>query len=342
MPAVTAPDILALPRLDAPGLESRPRAVANVAGSQHTLEGGGFPVRRPFPTPELPDAGDPFLLLDHMVAAYEPHEAKGAPWHPHRGFETVTYLMDGTFVHTDSQGGGGVIRGGDTQWMTAGSGLLHDELPSEKLVMTGGVFDGVQLWVNLPKRAKWSPPGYQDIKGPGLKLVASTDGGALVRVIAGTVGGHDGPGRTYTPITLVHASLSPGAEARIPWPRTHSAMAFSLHGDGCAGDERRPFKESQLVQFTPGGDYVTVGAGPEQHHTTGAMEVLLLGGEPINEPVARYGPFVMNTRAEIMQAVEDFQAGRMGQIPAGREGRAFAPDPEEPWEPEAAGGCEQL
>jgi redox-sensitive bicupin YhaK (pirin superfamily) len=342
MPAVTVPDVLALPRLDAPALESRPRAVAKVVDSIRALEGGGFPVRRPFPTPSLMDGGDPFLLLDHMTAAYEPHEAKGAPWHPHRGFETVTYLMDGTFVHTDSHGGGGVIRGGDTQWMTAGSGLLHDELPSEKLVMTGGVFDGVQLWVNLPKRAKWNAPNYQDIRGNGLTLVSSGDGGALVRIIAGSVAGHDGPGNTYTPITLVHATLSPGAEVRIPWQHSYSAMAFALHGDGYAGDEKRPLKESQLAQFAPGGDYITVGAGPEQHHTTGAMEVLLLGGEPINEPVARYGPFVMNTRSEIVQAVEDFQAGRMGEIPAGRQGREFAPDPEDPWLPEVPGGCEQI
>ncbi|GAB3232839.1 pirin family protein [Glycomyces halotolerans] len=338
MPAVTAPDILALPRLDAPALESRPRTVAKIVDSIRTLEGGGFPVRRPFPGPSLIDDADPFLLLDHMVAAYEPHEAKGAPWHPHRGFETVTYLMDGTFVHTDSHGGGGVIRGGDTQWMTAGSGLLHDELPSEKLVMTGGDFDGVQLWVNLPKSAKWNPPNYQDIKGQGLTLASSPDGGSLVRIIAGELGSHTGPGRTYTPITLAHASLSPGAEIRIPWRRRYSALAFALHGDGTAGDERRPLRESQLASFAPGGDYLTVAAAPEQHHTTGQMEVLLLGGEPINEPVARYGPFVMNTRSEIVQAVEDFQAGRMGHIPAGREGRQYAPDPGDPY----VGGCEQV
>ncbi|WP_100444447.1 pirin family protein [Glycomyces xiaoerkulensis] len=338
MPAVTAPDILALPRIGAPALESRPRTVAKTVDSMRTLEGGGFPVRRPFPGAGLADGADPFLLLDHMVAAYEPHEAKGAPWHPHRGFETVTYLMDGTFVHTDSNGGGGVIRGGDTQWMTAGAGILHDELPSEKLVMTGGVFDGVQLWVNLPKSAKWNPPRYQDIQGRGLKLVASADGGALARIIAGDVVGHAGPGRTHTDITLVHASLAPGSQVRIPWQQSYSAMAFALHGDGTAGDERRPLRESQLALFGSGGDYITVTAGPDQHHTTGQMEVLLFGGEPIGEPVARYGPFVMNTKAEIVGAVEDFQAGRMGQVPAGTEGRQYAPDPEDPWEePEGSG-----
>jgi quercetin 2,3-dioxygenase len=331
MPAVTAPDILALPRIGAPAVEDRPRGVTKIGDSVRALEGGGFPVRRPFPTPNLVDGTDPFLLLDHMVAAYEPHEAKGAPWHPHRGFETVTYLMDGTFVHTDSHGGGGVIRGGDTQWMTAGSGLLHDELPSERLVMTGGVFDGVQLWVNLPKSAKWNPPNYQDIQGGGLTLVASADGGSLLRLIAGAIGDHKGPGRTFTPITLVHASLAPGAEIRVPWQHSYTAMAFALHGDGTVGDERRPIKESQIAVFGATGDYLAVSAGPEQRHATGAMEVLLLGGEPIREPIARYGPFVMNTKAEIMQAIEDFQAGRMGQIPPGTHGREYAPDPEDPY-----------
>ncbi|QSB06838.1 pirin family protein [Natronoglycomyces albus] len=326
MPAVTTNDILSLPRIPRPGLEDRPRQATKIVDSLRTFEGAGFPVRRPFPTPALTEDTDPFLLLDHMVAAYEPHEAKGAPWHPHRGFETVTYLMDGTFVHTDSHGGGGVIRDGDTQWMTAGSGLLHDELPSEKLVMNGGVFDGIQLWVNLPANAKMSQPNYQDIQGPGLTLVSSDDGGALVRVIAGTVGEHHGPGQTHTPISLVHASLAPGARLQVPWNRDYSAMAFLLHGEGTVGDDRRAFTESQLALFGTG-DYLTVEAGPEQTFRSGHMEVLLLGGQPIHEPVARYGPFVMNTRAEIVQAVEDFQAGRMGQIPPGYEGREYAPDP---------------
>ncbi|GAA4891970.1 hypothetical protein LX16_2092 [Stackebrandtia albiflava] len=312
MPAVTPTDLLVLPRITATG--GRSRTVTAVVDSHRTLEGAGFPVRRPFPIPGMTQA-DPFLLLDHMLAAYEPHEAKGAPWHPHRGFETVTYLIDGTLVHHDSNGGGGVIGDGDTQWMTAGSGILHDELPSEELVVKGGRFDGVQLWVNLPKAAKWTPPRYQDIKGERLTMLSSDDGGAIVRLIAGRIGAHEGPGLTHTPITLAHASLSPGARLTVPWSRDFSAMAYVLSGDGRAGEDDRPLGDAQLAVFGAG-DSLTVTAGREQHGRTGRFEVLLLGGLPLHEPVARYGPFVMNTKAEILQAVEDFQAGRMGTVPA--------------------------
>ena len=314
MPAVSAPDILVLPRIPAPASDNTARGVASVRDSLRTHEGAGFPVRRPFPVPGLSQA-DPFLLLDHMLAAWEPQEAKGAPWHPHRGFETVTYLMDGTFVHHDSNGGGGVISDGDTQWMTAGSGVLHDELPSEELVMKGGYFNGIQLWVNLPRTAKWAKPRYQDIQGSRLTLVSSHDGGALVRIIAGDLGGHHGPGITHTPITLAHASISPGARLGLPWNRDFSAMAYVISGNGSAGPEQRPLPEAGLAVFGPG-DSITVTAAPEQPGRTGQYEVLLLGGLPINEPMARYGPFVMNTKAEILQAVEDFQAGRMGTVPA--------------------------
>lgn len=314
MPAVTVSDILVLPRIADPGPDATPRRVDRVVPSTRTLEGAGFPVRRPFPTASLSQA-DPFLLLDHMIAAYEPQEAKGAPWHPHRGFETVTYLMDGTFVHHDSNGGGGVISDGDTQWMTAGAGILHDELPSEELVMKGGYFNGIQLWVNLPKEAKWAKPRYQDIKGRQLRLLSSADGGALVRLIAGDIGEHSGPGVTHTPITLAHLSISPGGRVRLPWSPDFSAMAFVFEGNGAAGEEGRPLRESELATFGPGTS-VTITADSEQNGRTGQYEVLLLGGLPLHEPVARYGPFVMNTKAEIIQAVEDFQAGRMGTIPA--------------------------
>lgn len=313
MPAVTA-DILVLPRIAQPPAESTHRPATRVTDSMHATEGAGFPVRRPFPVASMPQA-DPFLLLDHMLAVYEPHEAKGAPWHPHRGFETVTYLMDGTFVHHDSHGGGGVISDGDTQWMTAGSGILHDELPSEELVVKGGHFNGIQLWVNLPKAAKWTKPRYQDITGDRLKLLSSHDGGALVRLIAGDIAEHSGPGLTHTPITLAHASISPGARLTVPWSPDFTAMAFALGGNGTAGVENRPLGDSRLAVFGPG-DSVTVTADERQDGRTGQFEVLLLGGLPLHEPVARYGPFVMNTREEIMQAVEDFQAGRMGTIPA--------------------------
>ncbi|MEV6557565.1 pirin family protein [Nocardia sp. NPDC051756] len=315
MPAITVPDLMILPRLPQPTETMRERPVRTVVSAPKQREGAGFEVRRPFPSVDLRTA-DPFILLDQMgPVAYEPHEAKGAPWHPHRGFETVTYVMDGAMVHHDSNGGGGVIGEGDTQWMTAGSGILHDELPTEQLVMAGGWFHGIQLWVNLPRALKFAAPRYQDLRGSELTLVSSPDGGALVRLIAGSVGGFDGPGSTYTPIAYAHASISPGGRLETPWPQHFTAMAYVLSGSGTVGAERRPVQEGQLAVFGPG-DAITVSADARQHNRSGDLEVLLLGGQPIQEPVVQYGPFVMNTRAEIIQAMDDYQAGRMGNIPA--------------------------
>ncbi|MFF3226052.1 pirin family protein [Nocardia suismassiliense] len=315
MPAITVPDLMILPRLPQPTDTMRGRPVRTVVSAPKQREGAGFEVRRPFPSVDLRTA-DPFILLDQMgPVAYEPHEAKGAPWHPHRGFETVTYVMDGAMVHHDSNGGGGVIGEGDTQWMTAGSGILHDELPTEQLVMAGGWFHGIQLWVNLPRALKFAAPRYQDLRASELTLVSSHDGGALVRLIAGSVGGFDGPGSTYTPIAYAHASISPGGQLETPWPQHFTAMAYVLSGSGTVGAERRPLREGQLAVFGPG-DAITVSADARQHNRTGDLEVLLLGGQPIKEPVVQYGPFVMNTRAEIIQAMDDYQAGRMGNIPA--------------------------
>jgi redox-sensitive bicupin YhaK (pirin superfamily) len=320
MPGITAPDLLVLPRIATPPPESADRPVRQVVTAHQQQEGAGFTVRRPFPSAELTGA-DPFILLDHLgEVAYEPHEAKGAPWHPHRGFETVTYLMDGTFVHHDSHGGGGVINEGDTQWMTAGSGVLHDELPSEELVIKGGWFHGVQLWVNLPRTQKMVNPRYQDIKSDRLTLLSSADGGALVRLIAGDLGGFEGPGVTYTPISYAHVSLSPGAQLRTPWRPDFSAMVYLLSGEGAVGAEGRPVQTGQLALLGTG-DAITVRAADQQDNRTGQLELLLLGGLPLREPVVQYGPFVMNTREEIMEAVQDFQAGRMGQIPAAHMGR---------------------
>jgi redox-sensitive bicupin YhaK (pirin superfamily) len=315
MPAVTA-DTLSLPRLEPPPYPlERCRHVERVVTAIRTFEGEGFPVRRPFPSPDLALA-DPFLLLDHMGAVeYGPGEAKGTPWHPHRGFETVTYIIDGTFVHQDSTGGGGVITDGATQWMTAGAGILHIERPPDDLVARGGLFHGVQLWVNLPRARKWVPPRYQDIDARAVGLVASHDGGALLRVIAGELGDVRGPGVTYTPITYLHATVAPGAEVAIPWPADSSAYAYVLAGRASVGPERRPIEEGQLAVFGPG-EHVLIGAPTSQPSVAAqGAEVLVLGGVPIREPVARYGPFVMNTRAEILQAIEDYEAGRMGTIP---------------------------
>jgi quercetin 2,3-dioxygenase len=308
MPAVSA-DTISLPRLARPAQTgTRWRGVRQVVTAHKQLEGEGFQVRRPFPHQDLPLA-DPFLLLDHMGAVeYAPGEAKGAPWHPHRGFETVTYMIDGAFEHEDSTGGGGLITDGATQWMTAGAGILHSELPPQEMVAKGGLLHGVQLWVNLPAAQKWVAPAYQDITAADVTLVSSDDGGALVRLIAGTLDGYSGPGVTQTPIVYAHATLAPGAQLATAWPADFNALAYLLGGRGYAGSEQRPLEEGQLAVFGPG-DAVSVRAAGAP------MDVLLLGGLPIGEPVARYGPFVMNTREEITQAMADYQAGRLGTIP---------------------------
>jgi quercetin 2,3-dioxygenase len=311
MPAVTA-DTLTLPRL--PVLDDRAtawRPVQRVVAARRSIEGEGFEVRRPFPGMDL-SLADPFLLLDHLGAVeYAPGEAKGAPWHPHRGFETVTYIIDGAFEHEDSTGGGGVIADGATQWMTAGAGVLHSELPTQELVTKGGLFHGVQLWVNLPRSLKWTPPRYQDIGPRDVGLVSSADGGALVRVIAGSLAGHPGPGVTWTPITYLHATVSPGARLDLPWSPEFNALVYVLGGRGTVGPSHRPLEEGQLAVLGPGEAITIQAAATQPVASAHGWDVLVLGGLPIREPVARYGPFVMNTRAEIIQAVEDFQAGRL-------------------------------
>jgi len=291
------------------------RPVLHVVTAPTTIEGAGFQVRRPFPGIDLRFA-DPFLLLDHLGAVeYAPGEAKGAPWHPHRGFETVTYVMDGELAHHDSTGGGGVIRDGSTQWMTAGAGILHDELPTEQLLRTGGLFHAVQLWVNLPGALKMTPPRYQEIGAGQLRLLSSDDGGTLVRLIAGDLAGFSGPGSTWTPITYLHASISPGARLALPWRPDFNALAYVLAGAGTAGPAGVGLHEGQLVVFGEG-DSLSVSAGRAQESRAPNLEVLILGGRPIREPVVLHGPFVMNTRAEIYEAITDYHAGRMGSIPA--------------------------
>lgn len=311
MPAVTA-DTITLPRL--PDLATSPvkwRDVSKVVTAHKQLEGEGFQVRRPFPGLALA-AADPFLLLDQMgEVEYAPGEAKGAPWHPHRGFETVTYMIDGLFEHTDSTGGGGVIADGATQWMTAGSGVMHSELPPQEMIAKGGLFHGVQLWVNLPAAMKWTPPKYQGIEPGDVTLVSTPDGGALIRIIAGELGEFSGPGSTYTPITYLHITVAPGAQVQLPWRRDFNAMVYSLGGRGVAGPEATPVGDGQLAVFGPG-EALSIRADVQQdlRHQKG-WDVLVLGGKPIREPIARYGPFVMNTKEEIIQAVDDFNNGRL-------------------------------
>ena len=317
MPAVTA-DTLTLPRIPAPTTpELQQRPVRSVTTAPSGFEGEGFPVRRAFAGVSLADL-DPFIHMDQMgEVEYAPGEPKGTDWHPHRGFETVTYIIDGIFEHQDSNGGGGVITNGDTQWMTAGGGILHIERPPEHLVVSGGLFHGIQLWVNLPRANKFNPPRYQDIRGREAKLLASDDGGSLLRVIAGEIAGYHGPGSTFTPITLIHATVSPGAKLSLPWAANFNALAYVLAGNGSVGGEARPIRKGQLAVFGPG-DALTVSAAINQPLAEPNLEVLLLGGQPIREPVAHYGPFVMNTKEELYQAFADYQAGRLGVVPAER------------------------
>jgi redox-sensitive bicupin YhaK (pirin superfamily) len=317
MPAAKADNILSLPRVPAPTDLVTERRVTKVVTAPSQLEGAGFPVRRPFPSREVGfREADPFLLLDHLGAVeYAPGEAKGAPWHPHRGFETVTYMIDGLMQHRDTLGGGGLITDGATQWMTAGAGILHDEMPTEELVTKGGLFHGVQLWVNLPRSLKMTAPRYQPIEADRVALLASQDGATLLRLIAGELAGYRGPGVTHSPITYVHATLSPDAELRLPWNPQFNAMVYVLSGHGTAGSARQPIQEGQLAVFGPGGA-LTLRADRTQDTRSPELEILLMGGLPLREPVAAWGPFVMNTHQEIVEAFEDFQAGRMGQIPA--------------------------
>jgi hypothetical protein len=332
VPAITVDDITVLPRIPEPDpVLARQRPVVRVTTAPKGFEGEGFPVRRAFSGVDLAEL-DPFVHLDQMgEVEYAPGEPKGTPWHPHRGFETVTYMIDGVFEHSDSNGGGGVITNGDTQWMTAGAGILHIEKPPEWLVAKGGLFHGFQLWVNLPAAQKFLPPRYQDIRAGEVALATSPDGGALVRVIAGDVAGHAGPGSTYTPMTLVHATLSAGARLSIPWRPDYNALVYVMAGFGtvgpsstlgrgqgeAAGGEAAPVQTGQLAVLGPG-DALTISALPlgRQESRSQSLDVLILGGRPIREPVAWMGPFVMNTREELMQAVADYQAGRLGTIPA--------------------------
>jgi redox-sensitive bicupin YhaK (pirin superfamily) len=322
MPAVTVDDPTTLPRLREPGLGDQARPVWQVTTAPSGYEGEGFPVRRAFAGIDMALL-DPFVMMDQMGEVdYAPGEPKGTPWHPHRGFETVTYIIDGVFDHQDSHGGGGSITNGDTQWMTAGAGILHIETPPEWLVQSGGLFHGIQLWVNLPRSDKLTNPAYQDLRSGQVQLVTSYDAGSLVRVIAGEVDGHRGPGSTHTPMTLVHATLEPGARLDLPWNVDFNALVYVLAGTGTVGVEGvhgQPIHLGQSAVFGSG-DYLTItaadkGSGRLESRTP-QLDVIVVGGQPIREPLAWAGPFVMNTKSEVLEAYEDFQKGRFGHIPA--------------------------
>ncbi|ROZ83988.1 pirin family protein [Gordonia sp. OPL2] len=314
MPAVTA-DTLTLPRLSSPAPTDVERPVRSITTGPRGYEGEGFPVVRAFAGVSAADL-DPFVHMDQMgEVEYEPGEPKGTSWHPHRGFETVTYMIDGRFQHQDSTGGGGLIENGATQWMTAGSGILHIETPPAELVDSGGLFHGIQLWVNLPAADKFLTPKYQNLEGAQTALLTSEDAGSLIRIVAGDVGGHTGPGSTHTPITFAHATIQPGARLSMPWRPDFNALVYVLSGRGTVGAEGRPIRQGQLA-LLGAGDRITVSADETQDSNRPALEVLALGGRPIREPVVQYGPFVMNTRQQLIEAMEDFQAGRLGVIPA--------------------------
>lgn len=279
--------------------ETGKRTVEAVIPAVRQLEGGGFEVRRPFPTAALAQV-DPFLLLDHMGPFdLGPGEAKGAPDHPHRGFETVTYMLDGAMEHEDSAGHAGRIGPGDVQWMTAGSGVIHSEMPIEEIRREGGRVHGFQVWVNLPAKDKMIAPRYQEYTADKIPEVHYDDG-VKVRVIAGKVDRVKGAVKTQTPVTYLHVVLPPNTHFDASVPESQNAMVYGISGDG----------EGELQLYAHDGDVVSI---PNDNEVT-TREVLLLAGEPLREPVARYGPFVMTTKAQLSEAIDDFQSGRFGAI----------------------------
>jgi quercetin 2,3-dioxygenase len=314
MPAVSA-DTLTLARVGSAGPTDTERPVRSITTAPRGYEGLGFPVVRAFAGVSAA-ALDPFIHMDQMgEVEYQPGEPKGTDWHPHRGFETVTYIIDGKFAHQDSHGGGGLITDGATQWMTAGSGILHIETPPAELVESGGLFHGIQLWVNLPKKDKFAAPRYQAIEGNDSRLLSSDDGGALVRIIAGEIDGHRGPGMTHTPITLAHATIQSGAQLNIPWQQHFNSLVYVLSGRGHVGPDGHPINQGQLAVLGSG-DRISLAADKVQEsNRTTALDVLILGGQPIREPVVQQGPFVMNSRAEVIEALQDYEAGKFGSIP---------------------------
>jgi len=287
------------------------RTVAGIINSIETLEGGGFLVRRPFPKASFSDF-DPFLLLDEMGPMdVAPGEAKGAPDHPHRGFETVTYMLSGEMEHKDSAGHAGRLKSGDVQWMTAGAGVVHDEMPSPEFLRDGGRMHGFQLWVNLPQRDKMIKPRYQEIPSSRIPKATSPDGLVSVSVIAGEAMGAKAVIETRTPIIYLHYRIKPGGVVNQKVPHDYNAFAYVVDGAGLFGVEGERGADGQIIMFAPDGDEVRI---ENQADADAPLEVLLIAGVPLNEPIARYGPFVMNTEAEIHQAVEDYRRGRMGAI----------------------------
>lgn len=271
--------------------------------------GNGFPVRSLFSYDTLGRHASPFLLLDYAgPAQFTPTtQPRGVGQHPHRGFETVTIVYKGEVSHRDSTGQGGTIGPGDVQWMTAGAGILHEEFHSEAFTRDGGELEMVQLWVNLPARDKMATPGYQAIVDAQIPSVPLPEGAGTVRVIAGDYLGHKGPARTFTPIDVWDLRLNQGAQVTLPVPEGHTAAVVVLRGTVQVNGET-VVRDAQMVLLDRAGDALTLDANND-------AVVLLLSGEPIDEPIVGHGPFVMNTRDEIVQAMKDFGSGKFGQMP---------------------------
>ena len=289
--------------------ETKTRSILQVTNAKTTLEGEGFVVHRAFPNYNLREF-DPFLLLDEMgPIEISSGEAKGAPDHPHRGFETVTYMINGVFEHKDSQGHTGKIKTGDVQWMTAGSGVIHSEMPEKEFLQKGGTLHGFQLWVNLPKKDKMMKPRYQDL--PANKIPIAENDGVKVKVIAGESMGEKAVIETRTPIMYLHFTLQPNTQVIQTIPQNYNAFAYVVNGEGLFGNKQITAHKEQIVLFEQDGNKITIRASND---ISSPLDVLLIAGIPLGEPVARYGPFVMNTEEEIKQAILDYNTGKMGKI----------------------------
>jgi hypothetical protein len=276
-------------------------------GSRHWV-GDGFPVRNLIPGNTVGEQLSPFILLDYAgPEKFDPTDSpRGVGEHPHRGFETVTIIYDGVVAHRDSTGSGGVIGPGDVQWMTAASGIVHEEMHEKEWAKKGGVFHAIQLWVNLPRAHKMSSPRYQTLVSQAIPTVELVGGTGRLRVIAGEFQGIKGPAKTFTPVHLYDVRVQAGSTAEITVPSNFNAAVFVLQGEASVNGSE-PVKEAELARLDRNGEHITMAAATD-------TIMLVLAGEPINEPVARYGPFVMNTKAELVQAVNDYQAGKMGHL----------------------------
>lgn len=293
-----------------PTPSSNPRKVKHIVTAHRQTEGGGFIVRRPIPSQDL-ELLDPFLLLDELgPVTYDPGKAIGAPDHPHRGFETVTYLLEGEVQHKDSAGHHGVLKPGDVQWMTAGSGVVHSEMPSPELLDKGGPMHGFQIWVNLPARLKMTKPRYQEVAKKHIPTATSPDGLAQVKVVAGKALGVEAIVDTHTPIVYHDWTIQPGGQVSTEISSAHNVGVYVFSGTLLVGADKQEIEDGQMAVLTEGATIQLSVSSSEP----AAARFLVLGGIPHNEPVARYGPFVMNTKEELQQAFADYQGGRMGQI----------------------------